>query len=210
MKTLRLGGYASLALTLQFILTLVLFAVVLPQYGLKIPTDFNDPAKGLGAIALAPGTFAFLNLINASFAITTILVTIGLRARLGESLPGMRIALLAAAASAALFLAGGVLGIIGFDNIANDVSAYRAINAVASALVLAGTSAAGWILLISGGIGIRTRQLPVVLSYLLILGGAIEILEFLFPIFLTVDPFLGIIWSIWLGFVLLRSKPGQS
>ena len=42
------------------------------------------------------------------------------------------------------------------------------------------------------------------LVYFLIVGGVVEILEFAVPLFLILDPFLGTVWSLWLGITLLR------
>jgi hypothetical protein len=206
MRLQKLGGYASIGLAVQFLVSLGFFVFVLPKLGLASPNDFGDPVKGLAALAASPATFLMLNVVNASFSVTALLLALALRERLRDAPNRMRLAVIAASIAGALFLAGGVVPIVGLPSIAsaNDVSAYRALTGIASGLVLAGTSAAGWVLVLSGWAALSTGKLPRALGLILILGGVVEILEFAVPLFLILDPFLGTVWSLWLGVTLLQ------
>jgi hypothetical protein len=73
-------------------------------------------------------------------------------------------------------------------------------------LGIAGDSALGWVLLLIGWAALKTRGLPRILSYLSVLVGVVMILEFAVQPFMFVGLFLGIVWGLWLGVVLLRSK----
>jgi hypothetical protein len=62
------------------------------------------------------------------------------------------------------------------------------------------------VLLLIGWAALKTKELSRILSYLLMLYGIIVILEFAVYPFMFVGVILGIIWGVWLGVVLLRSK----
>jgi hypothetical protein len=87
---------------------------------------------------------------------------------------------------------------------ANDTSAFRAVSGIVIGLILAATTAAGFAAVLAGSAGLSTGRLPRLLSWLLIIGGIIEIVEFTVPVALVLDPALGAIWSFWLGLILLR------
>ena len=73
-------------------------------------------------------------------------------------------------------------------------------------MVVAGDHAAGWAMLLIGWAALKTSTLPRVLSYLSVLGGIVFIIEFAAKPLMPVSLFLSVIWGVWLGAVLLRSK----
>src|ERR1043166_301995 len=79
MRLQKLGGYASIGLAVQFLVSLGFFVFVLPKLGLASPNDFGDPVKGLAALAASPATFLMLNVVNASFSMTALLLALALR-----------------------------------------------------------------------------------------------------------------------------------
>jgi hypothetical protein len=206
MSSRKLISVASFGLTLQFILSLAIFIFVLPGLGLKEPSDFNDVNKAMNAFSASPRTFLLLNLINASFAITSVLFAAGLREIAADYSRTVRIGLIVSAAAAALFVAGGLIPIMNMPSIvtANDISAFRALNGISGGLILAGTFAAGWLIALTGWTGIRLKLFPAALGVLLIASGIVEIFEFCTPLFFVIDPFLGIIWGTWLGIFYLK------
>jgi hypothetical protein len=120
----------------------------------------------------------------------------------------MRIVVIGVSIGCALWLASALIGIVGKPSIvsANDASAYRAVQGVYLGLAIAGDHALGWVLLLIGWAALKARGLARILSYLLMLSAILGILEFAVQPFMFVVIFLGIIWGVWLGVVLLRSK----
>jgi hypothetical protein len=207
MRLQKIGGLAALGLSIQFLVSLVFFVFVLPRLGLTTFDDLGNPAKGMVAMAASPGPFFVLNLINASFGVTTVLIGLGLYERFQDTSVDMRLVAIAAAIASAFFLAWGLVPIATLPAVvaANDASAYRAVNAVAGGLALTGVFAAGWILVLSGFAGLRVGRLSRPLAFFLIAGGIVEILEFAIPLFLLLDPLVGVAWGLWLGIELLRT-----
>jgi len=107
-----------------------------------------------------------------------------------------------------LLLAAAIIEITVSPTIASaqNLSTRRAVTAMYIGLIFAGDHALGWVLLLIGWAALKTRGLPRILSYLLVLYGIIAILEFAVHPFMIVGVILGIIWGVWLGVVLLRSK----
>jgi hypothetical protein len=73
-------------------------------------------------------------------------------------------------------------------------------------LITAGYHALGWALLLIGWAALKTKGLPQILSYLLVLAGIFSILMITMGPFGFVVLLLGIAWGLWLGIVLLRTK----
>jgi hypothetical protein len=210
MRITRAGGYASWFTFAQFLALLSIFVFVFPRFGLTAPDDFSDPVKGIAALQSAPGVFTAVNLLDASFGVTALVVVLALRELLGGAAPvRMRLAVLLTSASAALFLAGGIVPIVAFPGVvqAHDHSGYRAVNGVSTGLVLAATSAVGLAVALAGWSDFAARRLPTPLRALLLIGGVVEVCEFAAPSLLIVDPLLGLLWTAWLGVTLVRLKP---
>jgi hypothetical protein len=209
MKLQKIGGVGSIGSAFLAAIYLVFFLLVFPSLGLVGPSDWIDPTKCIAAWSASPITFFLLNLGFILLSIAFIMIVLALRDRMQASAPNlMRIAVIGVSISCALWLAGGLIGIIGMPSIvsAKDASAYRAVMGVYLGLSIAADHALGWVLLLIGWAAVKTSGLPRILSYLSVLVGIVGILEFAVQPFMFVFLFLGIIWGLWLGVVLLRSK----
>ena len=209
MKLQKVGGYASLAIAFLFIVFLIIIFVVMPRLGLAGPGDFGDPAKWIAAVNASGLPFLLLSYVFILFSIVFILIVLALRERMQAESPHLvQISVIGASIFSALFLAAGVIGIAALPSIAsaNDISAYRAVNKVMFALLFAGAHASGWVLLLSGWGALKSRRLPKILSWLQMLLGIAWIAEFAVEPLQVLDAIPAIVWGVWLGVVLLRSK----
>jgi hypothetical protein len=209
MKLQKIGGVGSIGSACLCAIYLVFFFLVFPSLGLVGPNDWIDPVKGIAAASALAITYFLFNLESILMSIAFILIVLGLRERMQASAPNlMRIAVIGVSVSCALWLATGLIAIVGMPSIisAKDASAYRAVMGAVLGLGIAGDHATGWALLLIGWAALKTKGLPRILSYLSVLEGIVMILEFVVQPFLLVGLFLGIIWGVWLGVVLLRSK----
>jgi hypothetical protein len=94
-------------------------------------------------------------------------------------------------------------------DVAAGTAAYLAVRVVSNALNTGAIFAAGWAILLSGWAARKTRGLPSGLAYLLMLAGTLSVLAFLVSPLSLIAPLLYIVWSIWLGIVLLRKPVTQ-
>jgi hypothetical protein len=209
MKLQKLGGFGSIGSAFILAIFLVIVGLVFPRLGLVGPSDRMDPIKGIAAESASPITFFLLNLVLILCGIAFVLIILALRERMQANAPNvMRLALIGVSIAFALWLASGLIGIVGMRPIvsAKDASAYRALMGVYFGLVIAGDHAVGWALLLIGWAALKTRALPQILSYLSVLVGIVFILDFAAKPLMPVSLFLCILWNVWLGVVLLRSK----
>jgi hypothetical protein len=209
MKLQKIGGFASIGHGILVVILLVIQLLVFRHLGLVGLSDWCDPAKSFYAMNASPITFFIFALEFILFAITTILVVLALRERMHASAPNlMLIAVIGMSIACALWLATGVIGIVGMPSIvsAKDASAFRAVMAMLFGLGTAGDSAWGWVLLLIGWAALRTKGLPRILSYFFVLRGVVMILEFAVQPLIIIALLLGIVFWPWLGIVLLRSK----
>lgn len=207
----KVGGYAAIAQGLGFVaLLIILFTVFVPK-GLTPPVD---PAKEIAAAAGSPAPFLIINLIVVLFSITIILVTLALNDRLQAGAPTrMRLAVIAATIGGALFLANGIISFTGYpplvltlsltDNAA-AIATVRALDAVVEGLLSAAIFAYGASALLWGWGALSTKGLPMPLSYFVLLAGGVAVLSFVVPPFGLIGPVINVVWSLWLGWVLLR------
>ncbi len=215
MKLQKVGGYASIVYGLLALFFLVIIIFVLPGLGLVEPSDWSDPVKGMAAGDKSPATFFLMNLDFVLLGITIVLIALALQERMEEEAPNlMRLVVIGASISAALWFSGGLIAITGFPPIisAKDISAYRALNNVYFGLGIAGDHASGWSLLLSGWVAIKTGKLPRLLGFLLIFVGILWILEFfscghyLYGLLVLVGLLIHVIANLWLGTVFLRNR----
>jgi hypothetical protein len=214
----RVGGGFALLQGALFVLLLVYQIVLRPALGLGGPGDPLDPAKALPAAAASP-LFGVLFLLQIGFAATTLVTVLALEARLRAGAPDpMRVATAAGLGAAVLFLAAGMTGFVGVpllaglypQNPAGAGAAYLAGDAVGSGLVAGAIFAAGWWALLASWAARRTAALPGPLAYLGLLFGAASILAFLVPPLMLLGAITGLIWSLWLGAVLVRVPPERA
>jgi hypothetical protein len=199
----KVGGYSALVTGLQFVAILVIAFGVLGPQGV---TPDAPPDKVLAVAAKSITPFLIENLVTMLFSITIVLGALALRERLQAGAPNrMRVAVIAASVGSALFLASGITSFSGFPPIvaANDLPAFRILNAVTQGLVNAGIFAYGWTALLWGWAGLSTKGLPAVLNYVLLLAGVVAVLAFAIPIFGLLGVVINVIWAFWLAYVLL-------
>jgi hypothetical protein len=209
MKLQKIGAYASIVEAFLSAFFLWILIVVFPRLGLISPSDYNDPLKSIAARNASPITFLSLNLDYVLLSIAFILIILALRERMQAEAPNLlRISVIGASIFSALNLAAGIIGSVSLSSIASvkDVSAYRAVIGVYLDLITAAYHALGWALLLAGWAALKTRCLPRILSYILVLAGIFSILMLAVGPFGFVVMLLGIAWGLWLGIVLLRSK----
>lgn len=209
MKLQKLGGFGSIGSAFIVAIFLVIVGFVFPRLGLLGPSDRMDPIKGIVAESASPITFFLLNLILILCGIAFVLIILALRERMQANAPNvMRLAVIGVSIACALWLASGLIGIVGMRPIVSvkDASAYRALMGVWFGLVIGGDHAVGWALLLIGWAALKTRGLPRILSYLSVLVGIVFILDFAAKPLMPVSLLLCILWNVWLGVVLLRSK----
>jgi hypothetical protein len=145
MRITRAGGYASWVTFAQFLALLSIFVLVFPRFGLAAPDDFSDPVKGIAALQSAPGLFTAVNLLDASFGVTALVVVLALRELLGGAAPvRMRLAVLLTSASAALFLAGGIVPIVAFPGLCRPMTTLGIGPSMASARAWCSPRRAPW------------------------------------------------------------------
>jgi hypothetical protein len=205
MNTLqKVGGYATLATGVLFVAILVLQFGVLAPLGVAGPDTPAD--KVLAAAAKSTAPFLILDLITTAFSLTLVLGALAIRERLQAGAPNrMRIAVIAASVGSALFLASGITSFSGFPPIvaANDLAAFRIMNAVTQGLINAAIFAFGWTALLWAWAGLSTKELPTLLCYVLLLAGVVAVLSFIIPIFGLLGVVINVVWAFWLGYVLL-------
>jgi hypothetical protein len=204
----RIGAYAAFVLTFQFLATLLWIAVSWPPTGLA--GLMGAMADSFLAQALAPFPFVLMNLYNASFAASAIVLILVMRQQLPESPFLMQCAIIAIVIASALFLASGIIPIVSVPHLvaAKDTSAVNAIVGVTTGLVLGATFAAGAGVVLTSIAALHSGRLPRVLCYLFLIDGLMQLGEFSMPLFLILDPFLGSVWSLWLGAILWRDGLG--
>ena len=86
------------------------------------------------------------------------------------------------------------------------VNAYSILGDVPNGLLLAAICAAGWSTFLWGWAALSAKALPRLLTYLVLLAGVVAFLTFLIPLLGILGPVLNIVWSLWLGVVLLQTK----
>jgi len=208
-KLQKIGGVGSIGFACLCAIFLVFYLLVCPRLGLVGPSDWIDPVKINAAWSTSPITLVLLNLELILFSIALILIALALRERMQAGVPNlMQIVVIGVSVACALLLASALIEITTSPTIASaqNLSTRRAVTAMYFGLIFAGDHALGWVLLLIGWAALKTRGLPRILSYLLMLYGIIAILEFAVHPFMFVGVILGIIWGVWLGVVLLRSK----
>ena len=209
MKLQKIGGVASIGFACLCAIFLVFYFLVFPRLGLVGSSDWIDPVKINAAWSTSPITFVLLNLEPILFSIALILIALALRERMQAGVPNlMQIVVIGVSIACALLLASALIEITTSPTIASaqNLSTRRAVTAMYFGLIFAGDHALGWVLLLIGWAALKTKELPRILSYLLMLYGIIAILEFAVHPFMNVGLILGIICGVWLGVVLLRSK----
>jgi uncharacterized protein involved in cysteine biosynthesis len=157
-------------------------------------------------------------LLDVVFGIGLVLAAISLSQRLQNVRTGMvRMATGSALVGASLLLASGMTGFIGVPELARLYSqgqaeagaAYLAITMITGALQMGAIFAfGGWVLLTCTA-SLAGSGLPKWLAYLGIVLGATALLNFLVEALSPLTVILGVIWSTWLGVLMMRQERGE-
>jgi len=213
----KLGGIAALYSAAALLFTMLGFLVVLDTAGIV------DPVQQV-ALILDNQTFMhILYLIGYVFwGIAMVVLTLALYERLKAGSPAiMQIATAIGLIWACIVIASGQVTNMGMDNVVvlynNDptqaVTAWIAIDTVANGLGSAGGEILGgtWVLLISWA-ALRGGGLSRALNYFGVLVGAVGLLSAIPVIGVLGTAIFGLgkmVWSLWLGIVMLRTVPGE-
>jgi len=211
MKLQKSGVIGSIGMAILVVIIMVIVFFIFPRHGLREPSDWYNTSNVLNAMSVSPDSFFVLSLTSILSSIAFILIVIGIKERITNSEQNLiQVMTIAVSVTSALWFAAGAIGIIGWPWIVHvkDLSALGVMNAIYYSLVFCGDSAAGWVVLIIGWSGIKTKSLPKALSYFAIFKAIIMILEVTFQPFITsvIGMSLGIIFFPWLAITLSRSK----
>mgnify|MGYP002682056831 FL=1 len=219
MKTLqKSGGFAALYLAVAYLIGMALFIAVLDT------PSITDPAQKVALLVRMQMVIFSTNLLMyVFFGVVLIVLALALYDRLQAGAP----ALMQVATTLGIIWAGSLIasGMVANAGIAPVVALYatdpgqaaltwQAIETVASGLGNGNGEILGglWTLLVSLA-ALRSGGLPRGLNLLGLLVGAVGILSLipgLTELLIGVFGLSQIIWYVWLGIVLLRSKPGRA
>ncbi|MBI3242490.1 MAG: DUF4386 family protein [Chloroflexi bacterium] len=212
----KAAGIGALLQGLSFVIVLVLIFAVLPGFGFQGPNDFADPAKALPFIA-SQSLLAFrLFAGDILFAVFLILTVMGLYERLQTHSPALvRLATAAGLITTASILANGTIGSSLFQlarlypqNREVVETAFLTLTLVSSngaGILTGGIFAYGWWAVLVSWVALRAGTFPKVLNYLGILFGLAGIGAILIQPLGFLGVFVGLVWCLWLGVVLLRA-----
>ena len=215
MKLQKLGGYVAIAWVCWVPATTIIVQLILSHLGLSLSDmESADPSKLITAYGISPTTFIVTQSIIMLEGIFALLIILALHERMAHKAPYlMHLALIAVSIFAALHFIGGISYISSSAGIAEskDISTYRAIAAMRSGFSAAGYHIWGWALLLSGWAALKTRSLPRISTYLILLYGIFAIFGYIAEQISLLRFVLFIPSMIWLGIVLIRKeKSSQS
>lgn len=216
MKTLqKFGGFAALYMALAHITGLVIFVVVLDYI------NITDVAQKVAMnIENQMVVFSTNLLMYVFFGFFLIILSLALYNRLKSSAPAlMQVATAIGIIWAGSLIASGMVANAGLASIvplyatdpAQAALTWQAIESVANGLGNANGEILGglWVLLVSIA---AFRILPKGLNILGLIIGVVGVLTIIPALnaFVAVFGLGQIIWFIWMGIVLLRTKPGEA
>ena len=209
MKLQRLGGYASIASVLfPFIIPFLIF---LSAKSVRGPLN-NDPTMLMAAYSATPVISLVIGLLFIIWQILGQMITVlALHERMQTHAPLLtRLMLIAASACTVTITMYSVISIVGNGMIAptQDVSAYRALLAITTGLLITVGILSAWNCLFIGCAILKTQSLSRALGWLYLLTGMLWMLHFMFSLIAIHFVFLGIA-SVWTGIALLRQKQPQ-
>ena len=209
MKLQKLGGYAAILFVCTSVVIVIMTLPLLSRYGLAEPGAAFDPVKMLAVYQDASITYNIFDVLTILMGILFVLVALALQERMQGNAPNlMRLAIIAASISAALFLTTSITGYLGNPLITEtkDISAYRVLLVMRSCIGYAGFNAWGWALLLIGWAIFKTHALSRILGCIIFVNGLLAILQFVVAQLEYVNYLLLIINMAWLGIVLMRQR----
>jgi len=214
MKALqRFGGFSALYMALAHLIGIVIFLVVLDY------TSITDPVQKVALnVDMQPIVFSTNLLMYVFFGFALSILALAVSDRLKSGMPGlMQVTAVIGIIWAGSLIASGMVSNAGLATIvplyakdpAQAVLVFQGIETVANGLGNANGEILGgiWTLLVSIA-ALRTKGLPKALNILGLVVGTVGIITII-PVLGTLVGIFGagqIIWLVWLGIVLLRSR----
>ena len=218
MKTLqKYGGFSALYMAIAHLIGIVIFLVILDYLSI------TDPAQKVALnVDKQMVIFSTNLLMYVIFGVFLIVLSLALYDRLKSGAPAlMQVATAIGIIWAGSLIASGMVANAGLTTVvaqyakdpAQAALTWQGIEAVTNGLGNANGEILGglWTLLVSLA-ALRSGGLPKVLNILGLLVGAVGIITIM-PVLNDLTGVFGlgqIIWFVWLGIVLLRSKPGKT
>ena len=202
MSTNKTASIVSFVLTLQFLATL---GWIVASWG---STGLGGLTGGMADYFLRNVEdrfyFTLINLYNVSFGLTAVSLVVLLQKHITVARTRYFLAILWLTAAAALYVASGIIPIVGADAIAMSGRGEltQVIVVVVTGLVLAATFASGVGLFFAASALLADQLFPTLLCFIMFGSAAIEVAEYSSTLLLILDPALGTVWSIWLGISL--------
>jgi hypothetical protein len=219
MKNLqKLGGFAALYLAAALLFAMVGYLLILGTL------DVVDPVDKVIQLVDNQAFMYLLNMIAyVIWGIVMIPLTLALYERLKAGSPAMmQIATAIGLIWACIVIASGQVSNFGMNTVvdlygsdpAQAATVWMAIDSVANGLGSAGGEILGgtWMLLVSWA-ALRGRELSSGLNYLGVLVGAAGLfsaIPALFGVFVIIFGLGKMVWSLWLGIVMLRKNPSAA
>ncbi len=219
MKNLqKVGGIAAMYSAAAFLFAMVGYLLIVGTF------DVVDPVEKVAQLVDNQAFLYILNLIAyVIWGIVMVPLTLALYERLKADSPAMmQIATAIGLIWACIVIASGQVSNLGMNTVvdlygkdpAQAVTAWLAIDSVANGLGSAGGEILGgtWILLVSWA-ALRGRGLSRALNYLGALVGAAGLFSAIPVIGVPGTVIFGLgkmVWSLWLGIVMLRSSPDRA
>jgi hypothetical protein len=212
MKLQRLGGYAAIASICVYIVLIAFANLRLKHFG-----DLSDPLKAMAARSAASADFYVINLLYIVSYLFWLILTFALHERMQTNAPHLtRFALIAASAGTAAAIIEAMISTKGIGMIlpTQDVSAYRALEAIIAGLNYMEGHAYGWVCLLIGCAVLKTRAFSKIPGWLFLLAGALWIPRSSIPTglgFLSLISWLFCFISIvWFGIAMLGGARGRT
>jgi hypothetical protein len=211
MKLQKLGGYAALISIGAHIAVIISEIIVQKRFG----DELSGPVERMAAWSTSPTLHFMLTIegiICIAFSILWLIVFFALHERMQSSAPHLtRIGLISASTGTAISVAYFIIRMKGSEMIfpTQDISAFRAWDAIAGGLQSMSYHAYGWAFLLIGYAIVKTSAFSRIPGWLLFLAGIIWIwTPIAGPGFMIYIPYSLIAVSFaWIGIVQLRPKP---
>jgi hypothetical protein len=215
----KVGAVASFIQAALLIGAIGLAVTAFPAIGLTINDLANGNGKFLEASAKYPAIFASLDFVLLAGAVVGLVLALVLYERWRNKSARLAILVLAAAlVLATLHIATGLTMFIGTPRIvdlygqdhAQAMTAYAALSAVTAGLEESSRFAIGFFTILVGWAALSARDLQRPFAYFAIVVGVDQLLEVfvrpLAPVFGLAAGIGGIVWYVWLGVLLVRSR----
>lgn len=209
----QVGGIAALYLAAAYLAAMPYFLLVLDYQSVV------DPAAKLALLIAHQGSLYAFNLLTyVVFGLVLTVLALALHNRLTGVTPAMaRVVAGWGLIWSCLLIASGTVANMGMEYVVNlhgqdatgAVAAWQVIESIVHGLGGAGGEALGgpWVLLVSVA-GLRAKRLPTALNWLGLATGLAGLASNIPPLRESAVVFglLQIVWFVWLGIVLLRTK----